>query len=118
MRCRLTSTRLLRSVPANSRSTTSGPGRCNRSFAIFGCLKFNSESALSPSIAAMELLEWDAISMVQFQCQYRSGAAFPDPLWNETMQPGGRTRMLGEQGHGFKGNWREGRLRGYMVTVT
>src|SRR5664279_5463694 len=56
MRCRLQSTRLLRSETAERRSTTSGPGRCRRSFEIFGFLKLSRDSALSPSSCAIDVI--------------------------------------------------------------
>src|SRR5438552_1789265 len=63
MRCRLESTRLLRSDTANRRSTTSGPGRWSRSLEILGLLKFRRYSALSPSREAIEFI----VSVVRFQ---------------------------------------------------
>src|SRR5215831_4740390 len=56
MRCRLHSTRLLRSDTTKSRSTTSGPGKCRRSLEIFGFLKLSSDSALSPSNCAIGVI--------------------------------------------------------------
>src|ERR1035441_2461581 len=56
MRCRLQSTRLLRSETAYRRSTTSGPGRCSRSFAILGFLKLSRDSALSPRSCAIDVI--------------------------------------------------------------
>src|ERR1035437_4255434 len=56
MRCRLQSTRLLLSETAYRRSTTSPPGRCSRSFEIFGFLKLSRESALSPSSCAIDVI--------------------------------------------------------------
>src|ERR1035437_5800976 len=56
MRCRLPSTRLLRSETAYSRSTTSGPGTCRRSLAIFGFLKLSRNSALSPSSFTIDVI--------------------------------------------------------------